>query len=170
MVSLSQSSCPLPFVLSRWFFSCSLKSSTRSRQIFSDIRNFPFDGGCYAHLRAHQVSSAARSLATLKIAVTRGRTAFASFQLIVVHSQTHGTTRVAPFESSLNKQAIQSFLLGLAAHPTASTAGSIRTWPWRCAATIGRASFSGLRSPEPSRRLRSGKIGPPLSGRARLTA
>src|SRR3990170_2311617 len=62
------------------------------------VDEMPGYRGCGGHLGADQVRAPAGSLAPLKIAVRRGRTALARFQAVGVHAEAHRAARFAPFK------------------------------------------------------------------------
>jgi len=53
-----------------------------------------------------------RPLAAFKIPVRCRGTAVTGFQPVCIHGQAHGTAWLAPFETGLFKDDIQTFLLG----------------------------------------------------------
>src|SRR5208282_6173651 len=57
-----------------------------------------------------RASSAA--LASFEISVAGRSAALARLQDVGIHAQTHGASRLAPFEPGIQKDAVQAFLLG----------------------------------------------------------
>ena len=80
-----------------------------------NIRQFARDRRRRRHARRHQVRASAPALTAFKVAVGGCGTAFARFQLIGVHRQTHGTAREAPFKACFLKDVRQTFFFGLRA-------------------------------------------------------
>jgi hypothetical protein len=65
------------------------------------------------HRGAHEMGATAGSLASLKISVTRTRASLTGLEPIIVHRQTHRTTRFTPLKTRIPKDSIQSLGLGL---------------------------------------------------------
>src|SRR5205085_1607924 len=66
------------------------------------------------HGRAYEVCPAIATLSPLEIAVARRCATLSRLQYVRVHSQTHRTTRLAPFETCVDKNAIDAALFGFA--------------------------------------------------------
>src|SRR5215467_10735839 len=65
-------------------------------QQFADVRQAAGDGGGGGHGRAHQVRTAAATLASLEVAVGGGGATLAGLQLVGIHGEAHGAARLAP--------------------------------------------------------------------------
>ena len=74
-----------------------------------------------SHGRAHQVGATTRALSTFEVAVA-GSAALAGIQAVGVHGQTHGTTRLTPFETSRLEDLVQTFTLSLFLPPNLNRA------------------------------------------------
>src|SRR5690606_7005222 len=90
-----------------WSLSCG------SVHQFTDINEVAGYRSCGSHGRAHQMGSPAKALTTFEVPVGGRRTMLALPQLVGVHGQTHGATRVTPFQARLDKDLVQAFLLRL---------------------------------------------------------
>jgi hypothetical protein len=77
------------------------------------VDEMPCDPGCGRHRWAHEMSTASGPLASLEITVTGTGASFASLQSIVVHRQTHRTTRFTPLKARIPKNPIQPLGLSL---------------------------------------------------------
>src|SRR4051812_38777261 len=62
------------------------------------------------HHRTYQVSTAAPSLSSFKVAVAGGGATFSRLQDVGIHSQAHRASGFTPFESSFAKNFVQAFL------------------------------------------------------------
>src|ERR1700678_1497522 len=63
------------------------------------------------HHGADEVGAPATALATFEITIAGGGAAFSRLQDVGIHAETHGASRFAPFESSIEKNLVQAFLL-----------------------------------------------------------
>src|SRR5690606_31820653 len=70
------------------------------------------------HGRAHQMRTTAVALTTFEVTVGGGRAMFAIAQLVGVHGQTHGATRLTPLETSVEENLVQTFFFRLFFHQT----------------------------------------------------
>ena len=65
------------------------------------------------HGRTHEQGTASRApLAPNEITVRRRSGNFAAIELVGIHRETHGTTRLAPFEAGFFEDLVQPFLFG----------------------------------------------------------
>src|SRR5262245_50333840 len=68
----------------------------------ADVDDFSRDGGRGNHCGAHEERAARRaSLASLEVAVRRGRADLTALEAILVHRQAHRAARAAPVEARL---------------------------------------------------------------------
>src|SRR5690242_19904911 len=81
----------------------------------ADVHKMAGDGGGCGHDRAYQVRAAALALTAFEIAVRRAGAALAGRQDVVVHTNAHAASGVAPFETGVSQDAIEtlSFRFGL---------------------------------------------------------
>ena len=113
----------------------------------SYIDNASGDRRRCSHGRTHQVRAASPALAALEIAIRRRRAALSRTQHILVHTETHRASGIAPLESCIGEDLIQPFLLGLR-----FDACSIPELPWRahprrpCGLVRSGPPRAGLRS------------------------
>src|SRR5213594_2895387 len=82
----------------------------------ADVGEMAADRGRRGHGRAHQMGAPAAALAAFEIAVRGRGTTLAGLELVGVHRQAHGTAGLAPFETSLEEDPVEAFLLGLVLH------------------------------------------------------
>ena len=73
----------------------------------------PGDRRSRCHFRIHQMGASALPLPPFEITIGSRGTALTRFQLVVVHRETHRTTRLAPLKSRRDKNLVQPFLFGL---------------------------------------------------------
>src|SRR5258708_35688111 len=71
------------------------------------------DGCRCRHRGRHQVGATLVTLAAFEVAVGGRSAALARLELVRVHGQAHGTTRLAPFEASLDEDLVEAFGLRL---------------------------------------------------------
>src|SRR5690554_2163565 len=90
-----------------WSLSC---GSVHQFTDINEVAGYRSGGG---HGRAHQVGTPTKALTTFEVPVGGRRTMLALPQLVGVHGQTHGATRVTPFQTRLDKDLVQAFLLRL---------------------------------------------------------
>src|SRR5690606_19956861 len=90
-----------------WSLSC---GSVHQFTDINEVASYRCRGG---HRRTHQVGTATKALATFEVPVGGRRTMLALPQLVGVHGQTHGTTRVTPLQTRLDKDLVETFLLRL---------------------------------------------------------
>src|SRR5690554_5927567 len=90
-----------------WSLSCG------SVHQFTDINEVAGYRRCGSQGRAHQVGTPTKALTTFEVPVRGRRTMLALPQLVGVHCQTHGATRITPFQTRLDKDLVQAFLLRL---------------------------------------------------------
>ena len=64
--------------------------------------------------------ASAASLTAFKVAIGRGGASFAWFETIRIHGKTHTASWLAPFESGIFENAVQSLFFSLSLHQTAS--------------------------------------------------
>ena len=63
------------------------------------------------------MSSPALTLAALEISIRRAGGTLSAQEHVVIHSDAHATTRIAPLESSVAKDFVQSLGFGFHFHP-----------------------------------------------------
>src|ERR1700677_1499022 len=80
------------------------------------VREVPGNRRRCGHHRAHQMGAAPATLASFKIPVAGGGATLAGLQNIGIHSQTHRASGLAPLETRVQKNLMQSFLFGRALH------------------------------------------------------
>src|SRR5208282_1319557 len=78
----------------------------------ADVHEVAFDCGGGSHQRAHQMRAAAFALAALEVAIRRAGRAFARRQNVVIHADAHAATGVAPLESGVEENLVQTFVFG----------------------------------------------------------
>src|SRR5690606_13313677 len=61
---------------------------------------------------------ALEALTAFEVAVRRGSATLAGTQTVVVHGQAHGAARLAPVETGLDEDLVQTLGLGLSLHDT----------------------------------------------------
>src|SRR5690554_800365 len=93
-----------------WSLSC---GSVHQFTDINEVAGYRSGGG---HGRAHQVSPPTKALTTFEVPVRGRRTMLAPPQLVGVHGQTHGATRITPFQARLDKDLVQTLLLRLRFH------------------------------------------------------
>src|SRR5690554_2172205 len=93
-----------------WSLSC---GSVHQFTDINEVAGYRSGGG---HGRAHQVSPPTKALTTFEVPVRGRRTMLALPQLVGVHGQTHGATRITPFQARLDKDLVQTLLLRLRFH------------------------------------------------------
>ena len=57
-------------------------------------------------------------LAAFKVAIRCGRTTLTRLETVGIHGQTHGTTRITPFKTGIQKDFVQAFFFGLSLDQT----------------------------------------------------
>src|SRR5512141_3101142 len=77
------------------------------------VDKMPGDRGGGRHFGTDQMGAAAGPLTAFELPVGGRGAALARFQPVRIHSQAHGTSRLAPLETRLCEYAVQPFLLGL---------------------------------------------------------
>ena len=75
------------------------------------------DGGRRGDRRGDEVRTTASTLAALEVSVGRRGTALTDFKLIGIHTEAHGTTRLAPFETGVKEDLVETFRFGLLFYP-----------------------------------------------------
>ena len=73
----------------------------------------PFNRGGGRHGGGDEVRASPASLASFEVAVARRGAPLAGFELVGVHGQAHAAAGLAPLETRLLEDAVESFLLGL---------------------------------------------------------
>src|SRR5262249_26954907 len=96
----------------------------------TDVDKMTRHGGCCRHGGAHQVGATARTPATFKIAIAGGSAALTGLQPVSIHTQAHGTTRLAPLEAGIGKDSVQPFLFRRGLH-------LLRAWHYHSVNAIG---------------------------------
>src|SRR5690349_9004889 len=71
------------------------------------------DGSGRRHRGAHEMRASAGALPAFEIAIRRRCAALPRLETIVVHREAHRATRLAPFETGVAKDAVQSLRLRL---------------------------------------------------------
>src|SRR5580658_1836828 len=79
-----------------------------------DIGEVPCNRRRRRHHGTHQMRSPTASLSPFEIAVAGGSAALARLQNVRIHSQTHGASRFTPLKPCVQKNTVQSLLLGRA--------------------------------------------------------
>src|SRR5882672_10511907 len=90
--------------------------STVNLSISSPLANVdevPGDRGRRGHLRAHEVSPAARALSALEIAVRSRSAALARLEPVRVHAQAHRAAGFPPLEPGVLEYPVKAFVLRL---------------------------------------------------------
>src|SRR5580658_2684423 len=78
----------------------------------ADVHKMPGNGGRRGHDGADQVRAAAFALTALEVAIGGAGAALAGRQHVVVHGDAHAAAGLAPLESSVAEDAVESFLFG----------------------------------------------------------
>src|ERR1700722_9397348 len=78
----------------------------------ANVHKMSGNGGRGGHDGADQMGAAALALAALEIAIGGAGAALAGRQHIVIHGDAHTATRLAPLETRIAENAVESFLLG----------------------------------------------------------
>src|SRR5581483_8884223 len=86
----------------------------------ADVGEMPFDGGSGGHGGAHEVRTSSASLASFKVAVARRGAPLAGGKNVRIHAETHGTSRLPPFETGFAENAVETFFLGARLDPLRS--------------------------------------------------
>src|SRR5437764_1293604 len=82
----------------------------------SYINKVSGDGGRSGHRGADQMRATAASLSAFKIPIAGRSAAFARFQDVGIHAETHRAARLAPLKAGVKKDSIEAFVLGYALH------------------------------------------------------
>ena len=73
------------------------------------VNKMPRDRRRRRHRRTDKVRASATTLPAFKVAIAGRSATFAGLQDIWIHSQTHGTPGLSPFESGIQENLIESF-------------------------------------------------------------
>src|SRR5215471_11568293 len=90
-----------------FLISCSLSSES------THVDEMSGDRGRGSHRRTDEMGAPAGTLPALEVAIRGRSTALARSQSILVHSEAHRASRLAPFEASGGEDAVETLALGL---------------------------------------------------------